>query len=259
MTERDETVFDQLDDVDIPAAIESVLFAAGDPVSADKLADISGLSTDRIRIIMEELISEYLRNARRGIMIRRIEDSYSLATKPSAGEVIKRLFAPRNRPPMTQAAYETLAIVAYNQPVTRSQIEAVRGVNSDGILSRLIEKELIHECGTLDAPGRPALFETTENFLKEFGLSSVRDLPPMDMLMYKTLQDIEGSVADATSGKTGGQITIEQLVDAVKPYDESVDVPPESKKRDFSDEEKEKAELSDESVMEISAAFFGEE
>jgi hypothetical protein len=81
----------------------------------------------------------------------------------------------------------------------------------------------------------------------------------MDMLMYKTLQDIEGSVADATSGKTGGQITIEQLVDAVKPYDESVNVPPESKKRYFSDEEKEKAELSDESVMEISAAFFGEE
>lgn len=199
------------------AAIETILFAAGDPVSAEKLADILEISRETISLAMDELMDDYARSTSRGIYIRRINSSYTLSTKPEMKEIIQNMFTPKNRPAMSQAAYETLAIVAYNQPVTRAQIEAVRGVSSDGIIARLAEKDLIRECGTLDAPGRPMLFETTEVFLKEFGLSSIHDLAPMDMLMYKTLRQIEESAAEGMMKRQDSQMTIQQLLEASEP------------------------------------------
>ncbi len=200
-----------LPDEKIPAAIEAILFAYGEAIPAEKIAAIIGRDRETASALVRSLMSDFRENRRRGVFIRQIGDSYVLSTKPEMREVLRRMFLPRNRPPMTQAAYETLAVIAYNQPVTRSQVEAVRGVDSDSIITRLAEKGLIRECGTLDAPGRPSLFETTELFLKEFGLSSVRDLPPMDMIMYRTLRDIETSVAEAAGIRTDSQITIEQL------------------------------------------------
>lgn len=245
-------------DEEVPAAIEAILFAYGEAVTVERIAELIGKDKEKTASAVRNLMNEMRNSGRRGICIRQVEDSFVLSTKPEMRRVMERLFMPKNRPPMSQAAYETLAIIAYNQPVTRSQVEAVRGVDSDSIIARLAEKELIRECGTLDAPGRPALFETTGKFLREFGLSSVRELPPMDMIMYRTLRDIESSVAEAAGTRTDSQLTIEQLV--------SASVPPSAGTEDkaahgrTADREVSPSSLIDKKdVMDISEAFFGEE
>ncbi len=201
----------------LESAVEALLFANGEPLHIEKISDILAIDNIKAQKLLEMLTNKYNGDTNRGIFIRKLKDSYTFSTKPEMKNIMQKLFLPRTRPPMTQATYETLAIIAYNQPVTRSQVESVRGVGSDSIISRLVEKGLINECGTLDAPGRPGLFETTELFLKEFGLSSVNDLPPMDMMMYGTLREIENAIADSSELGKDNQITIEQIVEAFTP------------------------------------------
>jgi segregation and condensation protein B len=179
---------------------------------------------------------------RRGLMVREADGAWFLTTKPTTIESLRRLYQPRSRPALTQAAYETLAIIAYNQPATRSQIESIRGVGSDSIVSRLIERGLVREAGTLDAPGRPTLFETTEDFLQEFGLRSVHDLPSMEMMMYGTLREIEIQLEEAAGNRKDNQITIDQIV-IPSGIQEEVDEPltPSDPKE----------------ILELSQAFFG--
>jgi segregation and condensation protein B len=123
------------------------------------------------------------------------------------------MFSPKMHPPLSQASYETLAVIAYNQPVTRAQVESVRGVSSDSIISRLIDRGWIEECGNLDAPGRPALFKTSKQFLMEFGISSVDELPSMELMSYQTIRDLEDSLAKA-AGNDDRQITIEGIMES---------------------------------------------
>ena len=212
-TEREAAI----DAADLEAAIEAILFAAGDPVTLERIAAVTGLQKEAVRKILLDMQTRADASRGRGITIVRVRDTYTLATKTTMNRVMSILFQPRNRPPLSQAAYETLAIVAYNQPVTRSRIEAVRGVSSDGILVRLVERGLVRDCGTLDAPGRPSLFETTDMFLREFGLSSAADLPPMEMLMVGTLRGIEHALDSTAAGSDDRQITVEQLVSAILP------------------------------------------
>lgn len=200
-----------------PAALEALLFAAGDPVPIEKLQQITGLERSCLLGILNNLGDRYLHDRQRGLLLREVEGSWLLCTKPGQADVLRRLFQPRHRPPLSQAAYETLAIIAYNQPVTRSQVEAVRGVNSDSIIGRLIERNLISEAGSLDAPGRPSLFTTTDQFLLDFGLRTVKDLPPMEMMMYGTLRDFENSLEEAAGQHRDSQMTIDQLVQAFVP------------------------------------------
>ena len=195
-----------------PAALEALLFMAGDPIPVDKLVAVTGLDKNVLVPMLDQLAANLLRDPRRGLFLRQVEDKYQLATKPEQLAILERLYQPRHRPPLSQPAYETLAIIAYNQPVTRAQVEAVRGVNSDSIISRLIERDFICEVGTLDAPGRPTLFATTEQFLLDFGLRSVSDLPPMEMMMYGTLRDLEMSLEAASGHNEDKQVTIDQLV-----------------------------------------------
>lgn len=206
-----------LDPEDAPAALEALLFVAGDPLPLEKLVQVTGLDQHVLIPILQQMSDSWLRDRRRGLLLREIEGQYLISTKPSQLDILQRFFQPRNRPPLSQAAYETLAIIAYNQPVTRAQVEAVRGVNSDSIISRLIERDLISEVGTLDAPGRPALFATTDQFLLDFGLRSVSELPPMEMMMYGTLRDLEASLEVASGQDPDKQITIDQLVSAILP------------------------------------------
>ncbi len=245
--EEDEEALFVLPPEDSKASIEAVLFAAGDPVSLDRIASILGYDKEKTRKILLEMMEESKYNRKSGLQIRQLDEDYTISTKPSMSPVLQRLFLPRNRPPMTQAAYETLSIIAYNQPVTRSQVEAVRGVSSDSIIARLLEKNLIQECGTLDAPGRPTLFETSELFLKEFGLSSVRELPPMDMMMYGTLRDMETSLSTASGSKQDNQITIEQITEIILPENERSGLSAEQEKVDS------------EEIINISNAIFGEQ
>lgn len=196
---------------ELPAALEAILFASGDPVSLNRLMEITEIDREVIVKTLEKLSSEYEKNPWGGLMIRRLEDEYVMCTKPQMKSVLERYFQPRSRPPMSQATYETLAVIAYNQPVTRAQVESVRGVSSDSIVSRLLERGWIEECGTLDAPGRPAIFQTSKQFLMEFGIESVSEMPALDLMMYSTIRDLEDSLEQAAGSKDTRQLSIDSL------------------------------------------------
>lgn len=164
---------------DIQAVIEAVLFAAGDAVELEKLADIVDVDKRSLREILKKMMDEY-NFERRGVHIIRLEDSYQMCTRGEFHDYIAMLAEPRRKKNLSAAAMEVLAIVAYKQPVTRTTIEHIRGVNCDYIVNRLIEKNLIEEVGRLDAPGRPILFGTTQEFLRCFGITGIEDLPDFE-------------------------------------------------------------------------------
>lgn len=166
--------------IDTEVIIEAVLFASGDPVPAEKLAEITGHDRKTVRAILTDMIHKY-ENSARGIMLRELDGAYQLCTKPEFDAYIAKLGAARKKPGLTPAAYETLSIIAYNQPVTKAYIEQIRGVSSESVMITLIERNLVKECGREDAPGKPKLYETTEEFLRVFGFSSVKDLLPLEM------------------------------------------------------------------------------
>jgi len=210
MTETPTDVFTLSRD-ELPAALEAVLFASGDPVSLERICEITGTEKETALEALRKITDRYNEDPRSGISVRRLENDYVMCTKPEMKAILERFFRPRSRPPMSQATYETLAVIAYNQPVTRAQVESVRGVSSDSIISRLLERGWIQECGTLDAPGRPVLFETTQQFLMEFGIGSVAEMPAMDLMMYSTIRDLEKSLEEAAGGRDNRQVSIEHL------------------------------------------------
>jgi segregation and condensation protein B len=240
----------QLPPEDAAAAIEALLFVSGDPLPLDRIAQVTGLEATVLKGILNTLAWRLEHDRQRGLLLREVEGSYFLATKPDMKDVLQRLFQPRQRPPLSQAAYETLAIIAYNQPVTRAQVESVRGVNSDSIMARLAERNLIQEAGHLDTPGRPILYTTTEQFLQDFGLRSVRELPPMEMLMYGTLRDLESSLENAAGDR---QMTIDQLVQAIGPGEAA------GQAQKSPGDELVKGYLPAKTVIAVSEAIFGDD
>ena len=164
---------------DIQAVIEAVLFAAGDAVELEKLADIVDVDKRSLKEILKKMMDDY-NFERRGVHIIRLEDSYQMCTRGEFHDYIAMLAEPRRKQNLSAAAMEVLAIVAYKQPVTRTTIEHIRGVNCDYIVNRLIERNLIEEVGRLDAPGRPILFGTTQEFLRCFGITGIEDLPDFE-------------------------------------------------------------------------------
>ena len=204
---------------EVSAACEALLFASGESLSLNKLAEILNMDKQIISDAMDKLILEYTNDPWGGLLIRKIEDSYVMCTKPGMKKVLERFFSPKAKPPLSQASYETLAVIAYNQPVTRAQVEAVRGVSSDSIIARLLDRGWICESGTLDAPGRPSLFSTTEQFLLEFGIESVDELPSMELMSYKTIRDLEESL-DKAAGNDDRQISIDAYMSAEKESEE---------------------------------------
>ena len=167
----------------IPYAIEGILFAAGEPVKAAKLAAVLETDVDTIAEAVKLLRYNY-DTEERGMTIIDIDDGYQLCSRPDYYNYIQLILGEQRRQALSNAAMEVLAIIAYKQPITRGQIEYVRGVNSDAAVNRLVERGLIEETGRLDAPGRPILYKTTQGFLRCFGLSSPKDLPPLDMSQF---------------------------------------------------------------------------
>ncbi len=200
---------------ELSPACEVILFASGDPVPEDRIAEILNVDVKTVEEVMKKIIQDYENNPWGGLLVRRVENSYVMSTKPGMKKVLERMFSPKMHPPLSQASYETLAVIAYNQPVTRAQVESVRGVSSDSIISRLIDRGWIEECGNLDAPGRPALFKTSKQFLMEFGISSVDELPSMELMSYKTIRDLEDSLEKA-AGNDDRQMTIDGFMDPDK-------------------------------------------
>lgn len=163
------------------AIVEGVLFAMGESVDCDRLCEAVGVEKEYLTNVVDKMIKEYNGDKSRGIKIIRLENSYQLCTKQEIYEYIRNFIARKGKNSLSNAALEVLSIVAYNQPVTRSSIEFIRGVNSDGSLSKLIELGLVDEVGRLDAPGRPILFGTTEEFLRCFGIESLEKLPEIEL------------------------------------------------------------------------------
>lgn len=204
---------------ELSPACEAILFASGDPIAQDRIAEILNVDVKVVEEVMNKLIADYENNPWGGLLVRKVENSYVMSTKPGMKKVLERMFSPKMHPPLSQASYETLAVIAYNQPVTRAQVESVRGVSSDSIISRLIDRGWIEECGNLDAPGRPALFKTSKQFLMEFGISSVDELPSMELMSYQTIRDLEESL-DKAAGNDDKQMTIDGYIDGSQDTEE---------------------------------------
>ena len=167
---------------EIEAIVEAMLFAAGDPVPMETLLEVLETDKKTLSIIIEHMIDEFTKQ-KRGIQIREINGGYQLCSNPEYFQFVKKLFEPRQKQGLSQAALETLAIVAYNQPVTKLGVERIRGVNSDSAINSLVERNLVIDSGRMDAPGKPILYETTEEFLRCFGYKSIADLPETEELL----------------------------------------------------------------------------
>jgi len=167
-----------MDDVERMSVIESILFVSGEPVKLQKIADLLEIGKREARELMEKLIDTH-NFERRGLQILEADDTYQFATRPEHEEWIIKFTGSRKRNTVSQAALETLAIVAYRQPIARADLEVIRGVKCDYSLSVLTERGYVEEVGRLDAPGRPKLYGTTDRFLREFGMTGLRDLPPL--------------------------------------------------------------------------------
>ena len=160
------------------AIIEAMLFAAGREVSSKEIMNILEISKEDIDKLIMNMKAEYIeRNS--GIEIIKVDDSYQLCTKKEYYEHIYPLFDNRAKPNISNAALETLSIIAYNPKITRSEIEAIRGVSADGTVYKLLEFDLIEEAGKLDAPGRPTMYKVTSKFMKMFGITSLDELPEL--------------------------------------------------------------------------------
>ncbi len=158
--------------------VESLLFVSGEPMKSKHLASILEYSKDGIEDLMQEMIESYGDDAR-GIKIIKIDDSYQIVTKPENSVYIQKLLNINVRQSLSQAALETLAIIAYKQPITRIEVEEIRGVKCDKAVVNLVEKGLVKECGRKEVPGRPILYATSDIFLKHFGLESLGDMPDL--------------------------------------------------------------------------------
>lgn len=168
-----------LDIRDVERCIEAILFAAGYPVTYEKLSLVIGLSQRDIRRMVEHMAGNY---EERGIQLLMYPDACQLATKEVFAPYIREALGIRRGGNLSASSLEVLAVVAYNQPVTRAFIDTVRGVDSSYAVSSLLDKGLIEACGRLDAPGRPMLYATTDKFLRVFGLSSLAELPETEAL-----------------------------------------------------------------------------
>ena len=161
--------------------IESILFAVGDVITVDELASAAGIPFEAAKAAVCELQNQYDQQER-GFEIAAIGDGYQMRTREMYYEFVRKAVGDRAKKNLSPAALETLAIIAYNQPIIKSAIEHVRGVNSDAAVSTLLERGLIEDVGRLDAPGRPILYATTNEFLRSFSLESLSDIPQMDEL-----------------------------------------------------------------------------
>lgn len=160
------------------SVIEAILFASGECIEFERLAQAADVELSTLHKLVSLLNANYSeRNS--ALEVLKLEDSYQLATKKQYAPFIRSAMETRKSATLSPAAMETLTIIAYNQPVTRSFIDDIRGVDSAGVVSNLLEKELIEEAGRLDVPGKPILFKTTNNFLRCFKLASIADLPPL--------------------------------------------------------------------------------
>ena len=160
------------------ARLEAMLFACGDPVESSRLADVLELDVESVTKMLSSLGDSY-EERESGLRLIRIDGKYQLCTREEYGQDVRKLLEIKKNTPLSQAAFEVLAIIAYNKTVTKSFIEQIRGVDCSGSISNLVQKGLIEEKGRLDLPGRPLVYGTTDRFLRCFSISSLDELPDL--------------------------------------------------------------------------------
>ena len=182
----------------VKGRIEAILFVAGDSVAVRDLAKALRISEKELDAVLNEIRDEY-DYEQRGFLLKRFGNNVQLATRPLYSEDVVRLLQPVQQQSLSQAAMETLAVVAYRQPVTRAEVEQIRGVKCDYSLQSLTMKGMIEEAGRKDTIGRPILYRTTDRFLSHFGIRSLEDLPPMPEMEKNTETSDTDSVETITS------------------------------------------------------------
>lgn len=165
-----------MENKELKKIIEAILFATGRVVTINELVIVLEISAEEIISAIENLRQDLLE---RGINIIKVNDGYQMCSNPKYYDYICQIIDKRTKPKLSNAALETLAIIAYNPNVTRAEIESIRGVSADASIYKLLEYTLIEDAGKMDAPGRPTMYKTTENFLKMFGFSSLEELPEL--------------------------------------------------------------------------------
>lgn len=196
--------------IDIVSVIEAILFAAGDSVPIARLSLILGVSEEEVISAASELQESYS-SGQRGMRILRLEDKLQMCSAPEFASYIGKALEQRKPPVLSQPALETLAVVAYFQPVTRAYVEQVRGVDSSYTVGMLCERGLIEECGRLDVPGRPLLFRTTDVFLRTMGISALSELPPLpDMTNGEGIEKLQTAI-DKLQGGGSEQISLSEI------------------------------------------------
>lgn len=183
---------DFMDIREIKSIIEALLFTWGDPLSLEDISDVMALDIDTINTIISEMINDFNFN-RRGVQIIQVNDKYQLSTRPEHYDWIKKLCAPRVNRTLSSASLETLSIIAYKQPITKAEIEIIRGVKCDKALNTLIEKSLVKEIGRLERTGKPIIYGTTDDFLRCFGLSTLEALPALDEDNIEEIEDLNNT------------------------------------------------------------------
>ncbi len=169
------------------AIVEAALFLESDPVSIQHLVKVTGLSKDVVNEVISELTAHY-KGDEHGIVLSEVHGGYILAAKESLWENLKEYYGKKNEDKLSRAAMETLSIIAYSQPLTRAEIENIRGVSSDGMIRLLLKRGLIREVGKKDVPGKPVQYGTSKEFLKLFRLKSISDLPKLDEVEQKRFE-----------------------------------------------------------------------
>lgn len=199
-----------MDQMNIKSAIEAILFAAGEPVPAARISLILSVSEDEVFAAAKELSDEYSFNLR-GIRLLKLDKNLQLCSSPEFAGVITKTLEHRKPPMLSQPALETLAVVAYFQPVTRVYIDQVRGVDSSYTVGVLLDKGLVERCGKLDVPGRPSLLRTTDVFLRTMGVSELSELPELpDITASDGAKKLEDAIEKLnTVGEN--QLSIEEI------------------------------------------------
>jgi segregation and condensation protein B len=191
-------------------AIEAILFAAGEAVPAGRLSLVLGIEEDEVFALAKTLADDYAFN-RRGVRLLRMDDKLQLVSSPEFADDVIHALERRRPPKLTQTSLEVLAICAYFQPVTRAYVEQVRGVDSSYTMSLLLERGLIEKAGSLDAPGRPSIYRTTDLFLRTMGVSDLLELPKLPDVTSGEGMDRLNSVIEAIKAEEqDGQLSIEE-------------------------------------------------
>jgi len=174
---------------ELERVIEAVLFASGEPVAAERIAIAAECDENDVHEAAKQLMDR-LSFERRGIRVLRLEDSYQMCSSPEMIGCITTALETRKPPKLSASQLETLTIIAYYQPATKAYVEQIRGVDSSYTISALVTKKLIEECGRLNVPGRPILYQTTPDFLRTFGLTSLSDLPEINRLQFASAEQL---------------------------------------------------------------------